>query len=432
MVTTGLWMYSFYTLNSVLGSTIPNDKIECFGVIEKVRTKIKTQHLVVASDGCAGKVLVVTSLYPEHSIGDHIEFSGSAKKPEVLNYTDAYGYDRSFEYDRWLAMQGIGLVMIYPIIASVPDATHSIERYLYVVKQKVTSRVLRLIPGSEGSLLNGILLGEQDRIDPHIADIFRRTGISHIVALSGFNITIIAVFFLRAAPYLYIGRKSAIALTVVAIFLFTILTGASASIVRAAIMGSLTVMAYVIGRPQSVIPLVLFSAASMTIVRPLIVLYDVGFQLSFAATLGLIVLYPRVERIIRFIPKILGLREVVGATLVALIVTTPISMSTFGTVSPVSLLANILVVPLIPWIMAVGSVLLIVSFVPIINTTTTVVTWVGLKVVIGIVDTLTRIPQSYIVFESISWMVSLSVYACLIFVALFIHRKFLKNIIRSI
>jgi competence protein ComEC len=156
---------------------------------------------------------------------------------------------------------------------------------LYSFRQHALDVVYRIFPDPEASLLAGILLGEQSGIPSQVQDAFRLTGTSHVIVISGFNIAIIAGLF----TYLFtrfLGRRWGAIVSALGIIFYTLMVGANPAVVRAAILGMLTLLALQVGRRQVGLNSLVFIAALMVLVTPT-VLWDVSFQLSFAATLGI-------------------------------------------------------------------------------------------------------------------------------------------------
>ena len=224
----------------------------------------------------------------------------------------------------------------------------------------------------EASLLAGILLGDDNGLPADLQQAYKNTGTSHIIAISGFNIAIIAGLFVGLFSRLLGARKGAVA-AVLGILLYTVLVGATASVVRAAIMGGLAIFARQVGRRQNGLNTLSFTAAVMAGINPH-VLWDVGFQLSFAATLGLI-LYAKpfedwaVGLISRFTEpgkakKIAGpISAYLLFTLAAQLTTLPIMAYQFGRISLISLVANPFILPVQPAVMVLAGLALLLSFI---------------------------------------------------------------------
>jgi competence protein ComEC len=157
---------------------------------------------------------------------------------------------------------------------------------LYDFKARALNILTQIFPEPHASLLQGILLGVESGIPKNLEDSFSATGTSHIVAISGFNISILAGIFAAFGKRLFGARRGAV-VAILGIAAYTLLVGAGASVVRAAIMGGLALVAQRIGRRALGLNTLAAAVIVMTLINPLAI-WDVGFQLSAAATLGLV------------------------------------------------------------------------------------------------------------------------------------------------
>ena len=243
------------------------------------------------------------------------------------------------------------------------DQGSAFKRAIYALRGRLVRVVYQLFPDPEAGLLAGILLGVETGISPQVLEAFRVTGTAHIIAISGFNFAVVAGLFVLVFGRL-LGRWRGMLAAWVGIFVYAALAGASASVVRSAIMGGVAIFAIRLGRRQSGLNSLAFVAAVMALFDPQI-LWDVGFQLSFMATLGL-VLYaePLADWFTglasRWLPLASArkLTQPVGEyllfTLAAQLTTLPLMLYYFQQLSPVSLLANPLALPAQPPLMVFG------------------------------------------------------------------------------
>jgi competence protein ComEC len=311
-----------------------------------------------------GLILARVASKGDWQYGDVVRLRGYLKTPPT---------GEGFSYRDYLARQGIRAYMPDAEATLLPFVGgSSFLRQVYAFKDKALAHIYQIFPDPEASLLAGILLGNDNGLPASLQQAYKNTGTAHIIAISGFNIAIIAGLFVALFGRLLGKRKGAI-LAVIGIILYTVLVGATASVVRAAIMGGLAIFARQFGRRQNGLVTLSFTAALMAIFNPLI-LWDVGFQLSFAATLGLI-LYAQpledwaVRLISRFAPsekakKIAGpISSLVLFTLAAQLTTLPIMAYQFGRVSLVSLVANPFILPVQPLVMILGGLALLLSFI---------------------------------------------------------------------
>jgi competence protein ComEC len=220
-----------------------------------------------------------------------------------------------------------------------------------------------VFPGDEGVLARGLVFGGSQDFSSQFKSLVRRSGVSHLTAVSGYNVSIIVILlfgFVRTN----ISRRSAFASTIVVLAFFWFITGGSASVTRAGIMGLIVLVGGAIGRPNSVMNSLFVASLVMLIVNPFI-LWDVGFKLSFIATFGLVYLSPFWEPITQrlnasqFI-KSLGL--VLAETTSAQIFTLPVLLYYFGQISLIGLVTNLLLLPLVPLSMAAISLTILFGF----------------------------------------------------------------------
>lgn len=294
----------------------------------------------------AGRVLVTASKYPEYQYGDKLEITGFLKPPE--NFED-------FDYSAYLAKDNIYSLMYYPEVKKLSENNGSrIKSVLLKIKNSFEDNLAKVLPEPQNSLANGLILGEKAALPQNLLDIFAIVGITHIIALSGYNITIIGENLRKVFNSLMISRNYSFWISVALIVAFVIMTGASASIVRAAVMGILLILARKTNRLYSIRNALVFAGVVMIYLNPKILRFDTGFQLSFLATLGLVYISPFFEKYFLWLPKTLDLRGIASATFGAQIAVLPLVLFNFGRLSLVSPLANILILPIIPFAMFFG------------------------------------------------------------------------------
>jgi competence protein ComEC len=303
-----------------------------------------------------GLVLVQTPSYQDYRYGDDVEISGQLETPS--DYED-------FSYRAYLAHQGIHSLLLYPRITVLErDKGQPLLAFLYAVKRRTQRVIAAILPEPQAALLTGILLGNDEGIPRSLLDQFRATGTAHIIAISGFNITIISAALVKLFNR-FLQRYVALLVALAVIALYVVLVGAEPPVVRAAIMGGLATLALIVGRQNDGLTSLLLTASLMTAWQPM-ALWDVSFQISFAAMLGLI-LYA--DRLARWVESTLGRwvtmetaerltglsRDTLLATTAAQITVLPLMAYHFGQFSPLTLLANLLVLPVQPVIMYLGS-----------------------------------------------------------------------------
>jgi competence protein ComEC len=232
------------------------------------------------------------------------------------------------------------------------------------VRQGLLDGLLRLVPEPEASLGAGILLGARSGIDPALSAAFATAGLSHVVAVSGWNVAIVVGLVLAATSRMSrrgAGKWIQAALAVAAIGLYVVMTGATPSVVRAALMATALIFGRLRGSPGHAAGALLAAVALMALANPS-VLWDVGFQLSALATAGLIVFAAPLSRRFARWPAWIG--EPMALTLAAQLATLPVLIGVFGRLSLIGPLANVAAVPLVPPVMAASALVALMGAVP--------------------------------------------------------------------
>jgi competence protein ComEC len=272
--------------------------------------------------------------------------------------------DEDFSYRDYLAREGIRSYMPSADATLLPGSEENpLAAAIYALKEKSLDNIYRLFPDPEASLLAGILLGVDSGLSEPLQQAFKNTGTAHIIAISGFNIAIIAGIFVKLFSRI-LGTRRGTAAAIVGIAFYTFLVGANAAVVRAAIMGTISLFAVQVGRRQQGLNTLAFVAGLMALINPL-VLWDIGFQLSFFATLGL-VLYgdtfqQAAEKLIaHFFPSSNAEKfselfaEFILLTFAAQLTTLPIMAYQFKQISLISFAANPFILPAQPAVMILG------------------------------------------------------------------------------
>lgn len=282
-----------------------------------------------------GRLLARTDGLAEWRYGDVVELYGRLAEPTSYE---------GFSYRDHLARQGIRALMRYPRVSLVArDRAPWPLLWLSRARASATALVSRHVPEPAGSLAQGILIGERAAISDELLDAFARTNTAHIVAVSGMNIALVVGLIQPFAKRLP-GRWLGLAATTAAITLYSALAGLQPPVLRAALMGGLVGWGRSIGRQSDALSALGLAGLVLTAVNPWW-LWDLGFQLSFAATAGLIVLAPPIEaRLLWLQPTV---RSIMAVTLAAQAATLPLTALAFGQLSLIAPLANLLVVPAI-------------------------------------------------------------------------------------
>ncbi len=325
---------------------------------ESLRGEYDTDHREVD-----GMVLVrITSTANEINYGDRVVLEGQLQTPPEGD---------TFDYAGYLARQGVYSYMPFAQIGVLQSGQgNTFLSHIYKLKSVALERVARYWPDPEASLLAGILLGVESGIPYGVEQAFQATGTSHIIAISGFNITIVAGLFTGLFGRLF-GRKWGALAAGLGIAMYTLLVGADAAVVRASIMGGLALLARQVGRRQDGLNSLALTAALMALVNPQ-VLWDVSFQLSFAATLGLVwYAQPLNDKFIQLASKVVpegAVKRLAGPvgeyllfTLAAQLTTLPVIVYHFHQISLTTVFANLAILPAQPPVMVLGGLALLLG-----------------------------------------------------------------------
>lgn len=340
-----------------------------------------------------GKVLVTTRLYPEYHYGDELSVRCKLERPEPFE---------GFAYDRYLARQDIYGLCYYPSITRVGERNgNPVISRIYRFKARMQQTINRGVPEPEASLLSAIMLGSRRGLPPELIAAFNLTGLTHLIAISGAQITLFIGLLGGLLPYFGVHRRVAFYLVTTFLVVYLILIGAPASAVRAGMMGWILQFAYHVGRMTQAWRLLLYAAVAMVASNPKILRDDVGFQLSFAAVAGLVYLQPFLERRFAFVPEKGGLRTALAMTLAASVFTLPLVSAQFGRVSVAGLLANVVVFAIPSFAMIGGLVILpLTMLVP--------VAWywlawlpvtLALSVLVAVAEWFARLPGAVLAFK---------------------------------
>ncbi len=387
--------------------------------------------------GFREKILVTVPIYPQYKYGDKVKMTVTLVMPDKIESEDG----RSFDYGGYLRVRGIWYTSKYTTISLISSGHGGlIKNYLFKAKNLFTQSIDKVLPQPQSSLLAGLLLGTKQSLGKEILGEFQKTGVSHIVVLSGYNIAIVAgsimavfKFFLKTDASasvqttflkgMFSPKNISFGFGAVSIILFTMASGGGASAWRAAIMVLIALFAKRMNRDYKVSRVFGFTVVLMLAPNPLLLAFDPSFQLAVMATFGLIFVSPQLAPYFTRVPEKFGLREVVTSTVATQLIVLPFLIYNTGIFSLVSLPINVLILGTIPLTMflgfttgVIGLLSLYLSYVPALFTY--VLLWYQLTIVhIG-----ASIPFGSIQLPSFSPLILFLTYA-LIFTGLY----FLKN-----
>src|SRR3989344_5283023 len=328
-----------------------NSKTEIIGVVVEEPKYKNTYREYIIKTEAGDKILVRAEVYPEYRYGDRIKFRGKLEKPK--NFEDERG--KTFDYSSFLAKEDIYFILSFAKGEFIEnDQGSKLKSTLLTFKSQLKESYEARVGEPASSLLGGILLGF-DEIGKEWEEIFRQIGIIHIIVLSGYNITIIAdsIYWLLSRIK-YLSKKWILSTELIGIILFVIMVGGTPSIIRAALMALLVLLARYTGRTFLAGRALLAAASFMVLWNPKVLVFDTGFQLSFLATAGLIWVTPLLKNKLNWITEKFALRNIVTDTISTQILVLPLLLYKTGLFSVVSIPANILVLPAVPFAMFFG------------------------------------------------------------------------------
>jgi competence protein ComEC len=444
----GLFIITFFSGNYLYTCDLPenneqelsfyNDKddIHLKGMINRdpepgdknTRLQVDITSVLVNDEwrNISGTALVFVPVYSDYDYGDQLLIEGSPETPPQLE---------DFDYETYLARKGIYSSIYYPKITVLDTGTgiKAIE-WIYSFRNAVARGIDQTIPEPQASLTKGILLGMRSTIPSSTRDEFSYTGTAHLLAISGLHLTIIAGILVSLGIRIF-GRKGYVYvwMTIAAIWLYAVLTGMNPPVLRSVQMISLFLAAELFGRQRSSIIALFFAAALMSGFNPQL-LWDPSFQLSFAAMVGLVFIFPLLQSLSRRViisrfgeTGILSgitttIADSFGVSFSAITAVWPLIAYYFGTISPVAPVATFFTLPALPGIIVAGFLTGVTGL--IFFPAAQVIAWIGwifTSYVLLVVKVFTFIPA--IENRSIGILPVIIYYAVLILVLLFIHRR---------
>jgi len=407
-----------------------NKKVTAVGIVadepdvreQNVKLTVKLSEVLFKGqkNDVSEKILITVPLYPEFSYGDKIEIS-NLKLEKAKNIESDDG--RIFDYGGYLRVRGIWYTANYVQLKFV-DSGHGaiIKSILFKIKHAFVSSLDKALPLPESSYMTGLLLGAKQSLGKDLLYEFQRTGTSHVVVLSGYNIAIVAESIMAVLSFL--PKTLSFSFGTISIILFTLLSGGGASAWRAAIMVLVALFAKKMNRDYKASRALGFAIVFMLAPNPLLLVFDPSFQLSILATIGLIFVSPYVEPYLKKVPEKFGLKEIIGSTIATQVTVLPFLIYNTGLISTVSLPVNILILGTIPLTMFLGFVTGIVgiislwfSFIPAFFAY--ILLWYQLKVVhIG-----SSIPLGAIKIPAFSFSTLIIIYLIIFWILFFIKKR---------
>ena len=357
------------------------------------------------------KILLSVEFEQDFKYGDEVNFSGKLEKPE--NFITDQG--KKFDYVNYLRKDGIFHVMNYGNIEIISRGNgNTIKSLLFSIKDKFLEKINTVINNPENLLMGGLILGEKSAFSQELRQSFVNTGTIHIIALSGYNITIVAEWFMSL--FAFFPQNLGIGMGILAVLLFILMTGGSSTAIRAGIMATLALIARATGRNYDVARALILAGIFMIFLNPLVLAYDVSFQLSFIATIAVIFFAPKIEKYFLWAPKNFGLRDILSVTCAAYIFVFPFILYEMGNFSLVALPANVLILPFIPPTMLFG---FLTGFIGLFGHVLAVpmgyISYLFLHYELGVVNFFSNLPFSSFSFPDFPFFLTILIYAYFIY-----------------
>lgn len=297
-----------------------------------------------------GKVTANIPTYLHIEYGDMVEVAGKFKDLSQINDV---GF-RDYLYHHSIHGQ-----IDWPSV-KVLDSNKGNQLVSYGLKTQhaANQEINRLMPLDAASFLTGVVLGSRQPVSEEFDDALKATGTSHLIVASGYNISILIATMIKITKFMRKNETAILVITMIACYTF--ISGLDPSIIRASIMAGLGLLATLFGKQKHAIYLMVLAGLIMLLINPLWI-YDVGFQLSFAATFGIITLQSSIFNKLVYLPGFL--REALSTSMAAQVFVYPILITTFGQISIISLLSNLLVIWVIPLIMFGGVIVMLLAFI---------------------------------------------------------------------
>ena len=389
--------------------------IEGGKVVSSIESTERNSRYVVEFGGI--RYLVYEEFPTECKHGDEISFNGLLNRPEV--FVSKTG--RVVKYQNHLFKNNIsGIIFSDEESVKCEDSSvFGVGPFFSRVREILLRKTEAILPEPESGLLAGLVLGVRSSLPKDLLDIFRITGLIHIIVLSGYNVTVVAESIRRILSFL--PRVWNLIFALISIIAFVFLAGGGIVAVRAGAMAAILLLAKLLRRENDGIRILFILAFILVFINPKILIYDVSFHLSFLATLGLLFYSDYFSYWFGFITERFQLRGIISATVGTQIFLLPYLIFQIGEVSIIGVLANILVLPLIPFTMLFGVLVILLGFISVpIALFLNVLAYAPLKFMTEASTFLSKFPLSHIVLPEIPAFVALAFYIVL-FIPLYLR-----------
>jgi len=424
-----------------------NSKVQITGTITEEPTRkdkqailvVDFKNIVISSSTLAvfGKGIVSTDLYPELKYGDLISISGKLEKPtNISNSSDSATSTNdpsqiksqfdgaSFDYVSYLEKDDINYQINFAKTELISSGNgNPIKSILFNFKDSFLSNINKTIIEPEASLLGGILIGAKKSIDANTTEILRKSGLSYLVVVSGYNITVVADAIMKLLSFLpnifgFLGG-------IFGIICFVIMSGASSKAIRAGIMALIVILADITHRNYQAGRALIVAGLLMVIINPKILVFDLSFQLSFLATVAVIYISPIIKTKLNFLPAKFGLRDTISFIISVQILVLPLILYSMGTLSLVALPTSVLIIAFVPIVIFFGFVTGILGFLWLpLSIPFAWISWVLLSYIFNVSKFFAGLPFSTI---NISWFSFVIMAMYYLFISIWIYYQNKKS-----
>jgi len=304
-------------------------------VVSNPQTVAGTTQFIIRLSGSGARYLVKTRPYPAFRYGDILTVTGT-----VTAYGGTYG--------GYLKSRRVAGVAAYPDMRRTGAAPPTLKDLLYRMRNAFGDALARVLPMDEAALANGITLGGYGGFSSSLLQAMQRSGTTHLVALSGYNVAIVCSIVIGLCT-LFLKKRAALVTALTVLALFVVMTGAESSVVRAALMGGVAALAGLSARKSEAKNVIAATALLMLVPNPYLLCFDTGFQLSFLALIGIICLRPHIGKLLHAGRKgFLSWRENLATTAAAQCAVLPLILIRFSAFPVTALLTNVAVLSFIP------------------------------------------------------------------------------------
>lgn len=377
--------FYFWRLFNLPKLIIPeNQPVKIIGRVTK-QPYLKGSYQIISM----GPVLIRTNRFPGYFYGDKLVVVGGFKKQVINSFLTQY-------------------FAFFPTIQKIKEEQNLVNqrnfiRRLLKTRGQIEQNLNQLLPEPQASLLLGVIFGVKSQMPENFWQNLRKTGTLHLVVASGQNVVMVTGFLMNSLVW-FSRRRGVILITLLGIVIYVLMVGAEAPAVRAGLMAMMILVGQLLGREGNQGKFLLLTAMVMLLISPLM-LFDIGFQLSFAATAGIIWIYPILKgKMLNSVVVIPLLGEAFLVTISAQLATLPLLLVNFGQFSWLSPLVNSLILPTIPIVMALGIILSGLSFISkLLAQVLAWFIWPFLTWFIKIVDWFGQLPMGNWEIGKISW-----------------------------